>query len=124
VLQWRKGISLSDSSSTKLLPSKIYPGGDHVDEKDMLDFEKSPYSAIVPSYRFRFLKFVGSSVSQARITAPGVSKSELAVLLAHFYHWKRINHALILELKRNYLRINPPDSYLGTSLYKKEMQQF
>jgi CO/xanthine dehydrogenase FAD-binding subunit len=96
-----------------------------VDEKDMLDFEKvanTPADRSIVSV-FVFLKFVGSTVSQARITATGVSKSALDVVAcSSILIGKELTTALIHELKTKLsAEINPPDSYLGTSQYKKEM---
>ncbi len=72
---------------------------------------------------FIHLKFHDNTILQATIIATGVSKSAFEIAnCSEFLVNKKINEEIIRELKKKLIdEFNPPDSYLATSQYKKEM---
>ena len=96
-----------------------------IEASDFMGFEKvsnTPSDRSIVSV-FVYLKSSADLINEARITATGVSK--LAFNLAacsEFLVGKKLDTTTIQELKGKIrAEFTPPDSYLGSSTYRKEM---
>ena len=96
-----------------------------LESSDFMNFEKvanTPGDRPIVSV-FAYLKFSADTISQARITATGVSKSAFDIAAcSEFLIGKKLDTTTVQKLKEKMRsEFTPPDSYLGSSEYKKEM---
>ncbi len=118
-----KEVLLENSNALKELATlKIT-----ADENDFYGFEKvanTPSDHSIVSI-FVHLKFSNLVIEQVDMVATGISSSAFETInCTDSLIGKKLDISLIQDSKQRILdEFNPPDSYLGTSQYKKEMAE-